>query len=572
MKKLYSVKEAAGLLGVSTNTIYTYLKEGKIAARRIGKGRFKIPYASLYPFVGLNKYELDEGSTQGFQEGEYKSHLLQPQAVSDSGRGAGENENDPTISIGINDIAFYRIFKALALLGTGVIYLVMDSFKVSSASLFGGGTDDVLLKILPFALVTAGFIALAGVVYQHQLKKFQGLIHAFTALVLGYYSLCAVFAQNFGALVFAAPLLAVTVLHLISGVSKPGEYTFFSQFTRYSVFFIVLSGVVFILRTDNLPFTTVFGPVSEYAGLLALIWYGTLIPILIVLLSRGGKPIFLLLFFYTLLGVIGLTFTVQTSLRGVWDASYLSFITAVFAVFLAFWHIVRVNLEVKNLHIIIAAFAWIAATCLFGIFALRVNQDQEKARLVSVINSDLERASARIVSSFENQAALLVGFTADPTLREAIIDKNSSLLANRAKDLYEKTNLSRAVVFYDSEGRSVAVYPHQSIVLGTDFSDREYFQKTKASYKGFISNVFTNILGESTMVQTEPIFYNNQFSGMIGVSMSLNALSDRFAEEFSEGASLHAVDENGAIVLASDREKVGIMSDRGGVGWVDNRQ
>ena len=255
-------------------------------------------------------------------------------------------------------------------------------------------------------------------------------------------------------------------------------------------------------------------------------------------------------------------FTVQTSLRGVWDASYLSFITAVFAVFLAFWHIVRVNLEVKNLHIIIAAFAWIAATCLFGIFALRVNQDQEKARLVSVINSDLERASARIVSSFENQAALLVGFAADPTLREAIIEKNSSLLANRAKDLYEKTNLSRAVAFYDSEGRSVAVYPHQSIVLGTDFSDREYFQKTKASYKGFISNVFTNILGESTMVQTEPVFYNNQFSGMIGVSMSLNTLSDRFVEEFSEGASLRAVDENGAIVLASDREMVGKMSDR----------
>lgn len=41
--KLYTVKQVAHVLGVSTNTIYKYLNEGKIKALRFGKrGRFRI--------------------------------------------------------------------------------------------------------------------------------------------------------------------------------------------------------------------------------------------------------------------------------------------------------------------------------------------------------------------------------------------------------------------------------------------------------------------------------------------------------------------------------------------------
>ncbi|KKQ35878.1 MAG: hypothetical protein US53_C0069G0004 [Candidatus Woesebacteria bacterium GW2011_GWA1_37_7] len=35
MKKYYTVKETSQLLGVSTNTVYSYLQEGKLEAKRI---------------------------------------------------------------------------------------------------------------------------------------------------------------------------------------------------------------------------------------------------------------------------------------------------------------------------------------------------------------------------------------------------------------------------------------------------------------------------------------------------------------------------------------------------------
>ena len=54
MKKYFTVKDASKFLGVSTNTVYKYLKEKKVKSKRIGRGRFKIPRSELLPFVDLS--------------------------------------------------------------------------------------------------------------------------------------------------------------------------------------------------------------------------------------------------------------------------------------------------------------------------------------------------------------------------------------------------------------------------------------------------------------------------------------------------------------------------------------
>lgn len=53
MEKIYTVKEAAKILGFSTNTLYKYLDNGAIeAARGVGKqARFRIPHSSIEKFL-----------------------------------------------------------------------------------------------------------------------------------------------------------------------------------------------------------------------------------------------------------------------------------------------------------------------------------------------------------------------------------------------------------------------------------------------------------------------------------------------------------------------------------------
>ena len=57
--KLYTVKEAAKLVGVSTNTLYKYLDENKIKAARGSaiQGRFRIPESALEEFLGIKLSE-----------------------------------------------------------------------------------------------------------------------------------------------------------------------------------------------------------------------------------------------------------------------------------------------------------------------------------------------------------------------------------------------------------------------------------------------------------------------------------------------------------------------------------
>ncbi len=53
--KLYTVKEAAKIVGVSTNTLYKYLDEDRIHAARGSavQGRFRIPESALEEFLGI---------------------------------------------------------------------------------------------------------------------------------------------------------------------------------------------------------------------------------------------------------------------------------------------------------------------------------------------------------------------------------------------------------------------------------------------------------------------------------------------------------------------------------------
>lgn len=55
MPKTYTVKEVANILGYSTNSIYTFLKEKRIKGVRVGKGRFRIPEEELSRILHITR-------------------------------------------------------------------------------------------------------------------------------------------------------------------------------------------------------------------------------------------------------------------------------------------------------------------------------------------------------------------------------------------------------------------------------------------------------------------------------------------------------------------------------------
>jgi excisionase family DNA binding protein len=65
--KLYTVKEAAKIVGVSTNTLYKYLDEDRIHAARGSaiQGRFRIPESALEEFLGVKLSEPEPTPSTG---------------------------------------------------------------------------------------------------------------------------------------------------------------------------------------------------------------------------------------------------------------------------------------------------------------------------------------------------------------------------------------------------------------------------------------------------------------------------------------------------------------------------
>ncbi len=55
MGKTYTVKQVAQMLGYSTNSIYAFLKEGRIKGVRVGKGRFRVSEEELARVMHLSK-------------------------------------------------------------------------------------------------------------------------------------------------------------------------------------------------------------------------------------------------------------------------------------------------------------------------------------------------------------------------------------------------------------------------------------------------------------------------------------------------------------------------------------
>lgn len=60
MSATYTVKEVANILGFSTNSIYGFLKDGRIQGVRMGKGRFRIPEQELARVLHLSKKPQEE--------------------------------------------------------------------------------------------------------------------------------------------------------------------------------------------------------------------------------------------------------------------------------------------------------------------------------------------------------------------------------------------------------------------------------------------------------------------------------------------------------------------------------
>lgn len=127
--KLYTVKEAAKIVGVSTNTLYKYLDEDRIHAARGSaiQGRFRIPESALEEFLGvkLSQPETTEPTVRATFTVARDPQVDEPETLQDVNVPTGSPEYRKT---GI-PLKLARFFLFLAL-----VAILVDLFISTSVS------------------------------------------------------------------------------------------------------------------------------------------------------------------------------------------------------------------------------------------------------------------------------------------------------------------------------------------------------------------------------------------------------------------------------------------------------
>jgi len=377
-----------------------------------------------------------------------------------------------------------------------------------------------------------------------------------TVFVVGFMALVSLALQNYGIFVFTSAFAINALGHLISD-ARGDENSFYKSFARFSLYIAIIGGVIVTFYPQFLPIDVLTEFIFSNKGLFSMIWLIALVSPLIYLNSSFGKTSEMRLPFFVLASVLALIFATELTVDARWDLAYIAYIAGFFGIFIGWWTSTTLVIEEKRIPIISFSFIWIASTILFAIFALRSSREGVKNDALANMTETADSIVATINAKFDEQSAVITSVAGRSETKEIIKRSDSEAATLLAKSAFERLEKAERVIIYDGDGIAQGVYPRNTLIQGTNFSSREYFQRTLSSYKGYISPVFENILGVPTIIHTEPIFEDNKFIGMIAISLDLSRLAAGYQVGTTFKYDIHATDENGIVVLDSAESKIG---------------
>lgn len=554
MKRYYTVREASRVLGVSTNTVYKYLKEGKVKGRRIGKGRFKIPRGELSPYI--DRKDKREFHRTHSKEGFLADFVSESSTYSSDFKGA---------VVGKKDFILFRLFVALSLFGLGLIFLFLksDLFTVSDNRI-SGGIGTAAFTALAILLIIGGALLMLDSFYFKKLRDFQPHIFIFLLVVLVFWGIATLTSGGYSRSIFALAYISIVINHLIKGVKKHDlASTFYDEFLKFNFLLVLFGGIIVIAS----PSTFVFGPVGNFVQtnpvVSAFLWFGLVLAGFIYLLSPHGKRTKFYIPFLSLGGLFALVIAVQHTFRADWDIAYLTYLNSGFSFFLVWWQGSKLRVVNSKAHIFVLPFFWIGATLIVGIFLIRTIQFQAKNKAIEQTTSHLNKIVNEVNFFFEQSSAVINYANSGGVLLAAINLRDESAAISSAKKIYDELNKVRRVIVYTKDATAIGVYPRSTIGQGTDFSSREYYRITRDTLRGYITPAFMSVINQPAVLQTEPLFANGQFAGFVGVAMDLEEISLAYQSELGQNQQIHALDENGVLVLDTNIDLIGEKSGSG---------
>ena len=510
MPRTYTVKEVADILGYSTNSIYTFLKEKRIRGVRLGKGRFRIPDEELARVLHLSK-----------KPDEIPVPATRPQEIL------------------LPDI--FDWFVGLSAIVSGVaLFLFNLTYAIPAARLI---------------LIAAG-VGVIATTLTTGARRWHGLFHGVLCLF------GAVNAVNLfrGGSIDGAILYGAMAIVLGTGL------VWHASGTVLLGLYVSLLAVAFPIWIFAAGGSSTVATAAHVVGI-GTVWFGAAVALASVLYLwlfwmgySGKRPLFILAgVLVAILCVGGAVWYGQLQL---WSRAFFLIVLGFFSGTLPLWQWASAVTPRRKRALLHLLFGGVGAVLLLAILAVHLLQQNLREQSKTEFINRIATATNLLISAVDSTKSSLVVSAANPDLQNALDKKDVEELVRFSKVLYETNTNIRRVVFLDAAGDGVALYPYGTFDR-TNYADREYFKEARDTKTAYVSNVFQAAVdqaGRQVFVVAVPIFSaKNEFVGVMAGSVDLERLGYKLRQLAveSRGEYFLIVDSNKKILSHPDSTRIG---------------
>lgn len=555
MAATYTVKQVADILGYSTNSIYTFLKEKRIKAIRVGRGRFRIPQSEL------NRLLLVQKGSAAIVPPTISPELLKtvgpevaPTGVVEPSRTAVINSMYPMVLPGPK-VEVPSLFDWFVGIVSIVMGLAMFLFSKSHEE-YAIGMFLVYLPAVGVTLIAGGFGLLLADIVGKKFSVWHRVFHIALLLAYGFYTFMLSQTADFEGVLLFGVLMAVLTITLFVGF---GGIAGFALYVAITMLLLPLVGF-FAPSISSFLQLTWFFPIP--LNLTIFLWW--LVIALLVGIVWFGYQWERRVFWVGMVGICGILVLLSMHYAGqlLWGRALFVLITGLLCLFVPVWQSLTFTHK-RDRSFVFTTFGSLLVVYILVVGVLRVMQ----TNIVDYASRDLQNKVAYgktlVESTISDTKTILSSSAQNDLLVNAIEGKDTPSLTNITKAMFENNNNFSWISVIAPSGEPLVTYPYNSVV-NNSFGTRDYFLQAIASQRVVTSDFYetsTDNLQKKTVVIAAPIVGKKQtVIGVIIGSIDTTSLDNKLQQiaAVKDGEYFVVVDSAGKIVLHPNFGQIGL--------------
>jgi len=508
MAAIYTVKQVADILGYSTNSIYTFLKEKRIKGIRVGTGRFRIPQSELDRLLMITKKQ------------QVAPAAVAPVGIADV-TGSTMIERSKLFGfVHLGTLNIFDWFIGVVAVISGLTLFLFATFT----DRFGLGENIAVIPLLRIFLVGGGIGVLATNITGQTHRVWHKLFHVFISVSF------IVFALNFwraGELEGVLTFSILSVLVFASTVIHIGGAAWMSLYISALTVTAFLS---IIFSRSNIRLMSIISqfPVSQ-SSLVAMtcilsvlflgaLWYG----------YKRNRQVFMIVTWVAALWYFIVAFWYATD--NYWTRSFFFLVMGMASLFLSPWEsLVALRSRKADLFTlgVFGGIFVILALGITGVYLMQVN-------IVSTVEEEnvnkVQYAKDLLETTITDVKATIEGTSSNSAFTDAVVKKDLDTIAAMERIMFDSNNAIRRLVVLDRDGQGINLYPYGTFDE-PDFSERDYFIRVRDSGETYVSDLFEARSAQDSRLVVSvatPLFTTTRvFAGVLVASLNLEGIGAR---------------------------------------------